>query len=288
MKSTNTVIKNRSAKFNKYITSILLHTELVIVSLIVLIPIFWIILSSLNAGSGLASSQLLPEKLTFDNYIRLFEETNYILWFFNTLKIAVVNSIVSVFLVMITAWVLSRFKFKGKKTGLMTLLLLSMFPSFLSMTAIYVLFLTFGLLNQPIAMVFIYSVGSIPFNVWLVKGYLDGVSKSLDEAAYIDGCTRMKTFAKVTLPLSMPIVTYVAVTQFMAPWMDYILPNLLLSKDKNRTLAVGLFAMISEDESTQFTTFAAGAVLVAIPISIVYIIFQKYIVQGISAGANKE
>ena len=276
------------ARFKKYIISTFLHLELILVSLIVLIQIFWIVISSFNASSGLASATLIPEKLTVNNYVKLFTETKYVMWFGNTLKIAIVNSAVSVMIVMVTAWVMSRFNFKGKKTGLMTLLILSMFPSFLSMTAIYVLFLTFGLLNKPIALVLIYSVGAIPYNVWLVKGYLDGVSKSLDEAAYIDGCTRLKAFFKVTLPLSMPIVTYVAVTQFMAPWMDYILPNLLLSKDQNRTLAVGLYALISEQESTGFTMFAAGAVLVAVPISIVYIIFQKYIVQGISAGANKE
>ena len=276
------------ARFKKYIISTFLHLELILVSLIVLIPIFWIVISSFNASSGLASATLIPEKLTVNNYVKLFTETKYVMWFGNTLKIAIVNSAVSVMIVMVTAWVMSRFNFKGKKTGLMPLLILSMFPSFLSMTAIYVLFLTFGLLNKPIALVLIYSVGAIPYNVWLVKGYLDGVSKSLDEAAYIDGCTRLKAFFKVTLPLSMPIVTYVAVTQFMAPWMDYILPNLLLSKDQNRTLAVGLYALISEQESTGFTMFAAGAVLVAVPISIVYIIFQKYIVQGISAGANKE
>ena len=276
------------ARFKKYIISTFLHLELILVSLIVLIPIFWIVISSFNASSGLASATLIPEKLTVNNYVKLFTETKYVMWFGNTLKIAIVNSAVSVMIVMVTAWVMSRFNFKGKKTGLMTLLILSMFPSFLSMTAIYVLFLTFGLLNKPIALVLIYSVGAIPYNVWLVKGYLDGVSKSLDEVAYIDGCTRLKAFFKVTLPLSMPIVTYVAVTQFMAPWMDYILPNLLLSKDQNRTLAVGLYALISEQESTGFTMFAAGAVLVAVPISIVYIIFQKYIVQGISAGANKE
>ena len=276
------------ARFKKYIISTFLHLELILVSLIVLITIFWILISSFNASSGLASATLIPEKLTVNNYVKLFTETKYVMWFGNTLKIAIVNSAVSVMIVMVTAWVMSRFNFKGKKTGLMTLLILSMFPSFLSMTAIYVLFLTFGLLNKPIALVLIYSVGAIPYNVWLVKGYLDGVSKSLDEAAYIDGCTRLKAFFKVTLPLSMPIVTYVAVTQFMAPWMDYILPNLLLSKDQNRTLAVGLYALISEQESTGFTMFAAGAVLVAVPISIVYIIFQKYIVQGISAGANKE
>lgn len=276
------------AKFKKIMVSAALHLELILVCLIVLIPIFWIVSSSFNDSSGLASATLIPARWTLHNYRRLFEETRYVSWFLNTLRIAAVNAVVSVSLVMVTAWVMSRFRFTGKKAGLMTLLLLSMFPSFLSMTAIYVLFLTFGLLNKPIALVIIYSAGAIPYNVWLVKGYLDGVSKSLDEAAYIDGCTKFRAFFKVTLPLSMPIITYVTVTQFMTPWMDYILPNLLLSRDENRTLAVGLFAMINEQESTNFTMFAAGAVLVAVPISIIYIVFQKHIVQGISSGANKE
>ncbi|MGL5677418.1 MAG: sugar ABC transporter permease [Cellulosilyticaceae bacterium] len=278
----------KSGKGKHLFFSALTHLQLIIMSLIVIIPIIWIVLSSFNASTGLASSSLIPEKLTFDNYINLFKQTNYADWFMNTLQIAIANAGISVVVIMITSWVLSRFNFRGKKAGLMTILLLSMFPSFLSMTAIYTLFLTFGLLNKPIALVLIYSVGAIPYNTWLVKGYLDGVPKSLDEAAYIDGCTKFQSFFKVTLPLSMPIITYLAVTQFMTPWMDYILPNLLLSQDENKTLAVGLNAMISGKENSNFTMFAAGAVLIAIPISILFLIFQKYLVQGIAAGANKE
>ena len=278
----------KSSKAKHIIFSTLTHLQLIIMSLIVIVPIIWIVMSSFNASTGLASSSLIPEKITFDNYINLFKETNYAQWFMNTLQIAIANAVFSVIMIMISSWILSRFNFKGKKAGLMTILLLSMFPSFLSMTAIYTLFLTFGLLNKPIALVLIYSVGAIPYNTWLVKGYLDGVPKSLDEAAYIDGCTKFQSFFKVTLPLSMPIITYLAVTQFMTPWMDYILPNLLLSQDKYKTLAVGLNAMISGKENSNFTMFAAGAVLIAIPISILFFIFQKYLVQGIAAGANKE
>ena len=217
------------AKFKKVFVATLLHLELIIVSLLVLIPIVWIVSSSFNNSSSLASATLIPEKWTLANYARLFRETKYGSWFANTLKIAVVNSAVSVTIVMITAWVMSDSASRGKKAGLMTLLLLSMFPSFLSMTAIYVLFLTFGLLNKPVALVIIYSAGAIPYNVWLVKGYLDRVSRSLDKAAYIDSCSKFRALFHVTLPLSMPIITYVTVTQFMTPWMDYILPNLLLS-----------------------------------------------------------
>jgi arabinogalactan oligomer/maltooligosaccharide transport system permease protein len=162
-----------------------------------------------------------------------------------------------------------------------------MFPTFLSMTAIYTLFWNFGLLDKTLALVIIYVAGAIPYNVWLVKGYLDGIPKEIDEAAYIDGSTHLKTFTKIVLPLSKPIITYCAVSQFMMPWMDYILPNMLLSSDENRTLAVGLFSMITGKENSNFTMFAAGAVLIALPITILFMFFQKYLVQGIAAGANK-
>ena len=271
----------------KKLASFFIHLELVVVALFVLVPIVWIVASSFNVGNSLATASLIPKQLTFDNYVRLFKESNYIKWFLNSLSVALLNTFISVLLIMITAWILSRFNFKGKKTGLMTILLLSMFPTFLSMTAIYTLFLTFGLLENPLSLVIIYVAGAIPYNVWLVKGYLDGIPKEIDEAAYIDGCSYFTTFRKIVLPLSTPIITYCAVSQFMMPWMDYILPNLLLSGDKNRTLAVGLYSMISGKENSHFTMFAAGAVLIAVPITILFIIFQKYLVQGIAAGANK-
>ena len=266
---------------------ILVHLELIAVALFVIVPIFWIIISSFNKGNGLASATLIPKELTLDNYKNLFLNTNYAKWFKNSFVIAVLNAVISVALIMLTAWIMSRFQFKGRKTGLMTILIISMFPTFLSMTAIYTLFWNFGLLNKPYALVIIYASGAIPYNVWLVKGYLDGIPKDIDEAAYIDGSTYFHTFTRIILPLSKPIITYCAVSQFMSPWMDYILPNLQLSSDENKTLAVGLFSMISGKENSNFTMFAGGAVLIAVPITILFMFFQKYLVQGISAGANK-
>lgn len=265
----------------------LLYLELIIMSIIVLIPIAWIVGSAFNPSTSLASSTLIPKEFTLENFKKLFIETNYLKWTMNTFMIASLNTVVSLMLIMITAWIVSRFNFKGKKIGLLTLMLLSMFPSFLAMTAIYTLFLTFGLLDNPLALVIIYSAGAIPYNVWLVKGYLDDVPKSIDEAAYIDGCSKFQTFFKIILPLSKPIITYAAVSQFMLPWMDYILPNLLLSSDENKTLAVGLYSFISNSTQPNYTMFAAGAVLVSIPITLVYIAFQKNITEGITAGADK-
>lgn len=269
------------------ISWLLVHLELVLVALFVMLPIVWIVMSSFHNGNGLASASFIPKDLTFDNYKRLFTDSNYVRWFMNSFIIAALNAVVSVMLIMLTAWIMSRFRFKGRKTGLMSILLLSMFPTFLSMTAIYTLFWNFRLLDKPAALVIIYAAGAIPYNVWLVKGYLDGIPGEIDEAAYIDGCTYLKTFTKIVLPLSKPIITYCAVSQFMMPWMDYILPNMLLSSDENRTLAVGLYSMISGKENSNFTMFAAGAVLIAVPITILFMFFQKYLVQGIAAGANK-
>ncbi|MVB12505.1 Maltose transport system permease protein MalG [Caprobacter fermentans] len=272
----------------KKINSFFVHLELIMVALFVLIPILWIVLSSFNPGDSLASSSLIPKKLTLYNYARLFKETNYPVWFKNSFLISTMNAAVSVVLIMITAWIVSRFHFKGRRSGLIGLLLLSMFPNFLSMTALYTLYLTLGLLNHPLALVIIYSAGAIPYNVWLVKGYLDGISKEIDEAAYIDGCSYFSTFLKIILPMSKPIITYCAVSQFMLPWMDFIMPSLLLSTDNdNTTVAIGLYNMISGKENDKFTMFAAGAILIAVPITILFILFQKYLVQGVAAGANK-
>lgn len=272
----------------KAIKTILIHLELVAMSLIVLIPVIWIVMSSFQAGSSLSTASFLPKQLTMDNYQQLFLHTSFPRWFLNSLEVASLNALCSVILIVLTSWIMSRFSFKGKKTGLLTLLVLSMFPSFLSMTAIYTLFVVLNLLNEPIALVIIYSAGAIPYNVWLVKGYIDGIPKSLDEAAYIDGSSKMNTFMKIILPMSKPIIVYCAVSQFMLPWMDYIIPSLLLTGDRNKTVAVGLYAMIETDQNANFKAFAAGAVFIAVPITILYLIFQKFLVKGIAAGASKE
>lgn len=274
--------------WKRRVKAVLINAELILVSIIVLIPVVWIVMSSFNKGQNLSTASFIPKELTLSNYTKLFQETDFGNWFLNSLSIATLNALISVILILLTAWILSRFKFKGKKTGLLTLLVLSMFPSFLSMTAVYTLFIVLELVNKPIALVILYAAGAIPYNVWLVKGYIDGIPSSLDEAAYIDGSSKLNTFVRIIVPMSKPIIVYCAVSQFMMPWMDYIIPNLLLTGNKNKTVAVGLYSMISNDQNANFTSFAAGAVLVAVPITIMYLIFQKFLVQGIVAGASKE
>ncbi len=280
-------MNKNNAKMMTSIRTIWLHILLVIMAIGVLYPVLWIVSASFNPTTGLSSSTLIPEGATLDQYRRLFDETEFVNWYKNTLMIATLNMVASVFLTTTTAFIFARFKFIGKKIGLLSILILQMFPSFLGMVAIYMLFLNFGLLNKPLALVLIYATGQIPYNTWLVKGYLSGIPKSLDEAAMIDGATKIQLFFKVIFPLSKPIITFVAVTQFMAPWFDFLLPRLLISSDEKMTLAVGLYNMINGQSNNNFTMFAAGSVLVAVPVALLYSYLQKYLIEGVTAGANK-
>jgi arabinogalactan oligomer/maltooligosaccharide transport system permease protein len=181
----------------------------------------------------------------------------------------------------------SRFKFKGKKLTMMTILILQMFPSMLAMMALYVILNKFGLLNTHFGLVIVYATGQIPFNTWLVKGYLDGIPKSLDEAARIDGASNLTIVTQVVLPLAKPILVFVALQNFIGPWFDFVLPQVILRSQDKWTLALGLFRWVADRAQNNFTMFAAGAVLVTIPITILWAVFQKHIVEGLAAGANK-
>ena len=196
--------------------------------------------------------------------------------------------IFSTLITTLTAYVFSRFRFKGKRRILMSIMVLQMFPTFMSMTAIYILFQNFGLLNSHYGLLLTYVAGQIPYNVWLMKGYMSGISTTLDEAAMIDGATKLQVFYKIILPLAIPMITFLAVSTFMQPWMDYVLPRLLISTETKKTLAVGIYDLINGDTNNNYTMFAAGSILVAVPISALYIALQKYLIYGITAGSTKE
>lgn len=288
--------KNRLHKWNKMpvserIKEIFIHIGLylllLVVAIAILYPVIWIVGSAFNEGTSLATSTAIPKHPTLQNFIRLLEETDYKKWYFNTFLIALFNMIISVILTGTMGYVFARLKFAGKKFGLLSILILQMFPSFMGLIAIYVLFLNFGLLNQPLALVIIYGAGQIPYNTWLVKGYLKNVPISLDEAAYIDGANKLQTYIKIILPIMFPILTFVAVTQFMVPWFDFILPSFLITSSDKKTLAVGLYELINGQANNNFTMFAAGSVLVAGPVAVLYLFLQRYLVEGLSAGANK-
>lgn len=264
-----------------------IYLFLILTTITVLYPVYWIVIGAFNPGDSLMSTKLIPSKLTLDHFKDLFFKTDFIIWYKNTLKIAFFNMILSTFLVITAAYAFSRFRFPGRRQGLMAMLVLQMFPGFMGMIAIYILLLQINLLDNHWGLILVYAGGSIPFGTWLVKGYFDGIPRSLEEAAKIDGGSHTRIFFSIMLPLSKPIIVFIAVNNFIGPWMDFIFARLVLRSNENKTLAVGLFEFVTGRGNTEFTTFAAGAILVAVPITILFLLFQKHIVEGLTAGANK-
>ncbi len=269
------------------IEKILTYFALIVVCFIFFFPVLWLILASFSKGGSIYDLDgFFPKSFSMDGYIKLFTDVemyNYPVWLRNTLFVAVFSSLIGTVLVILTAYTFSRFQFKSKKTLMKSTLVLSMFPSFMGMTALYLLMVNFGLINQLWSLVLIYAAGA-PMGYLVQKGYFDTISNSIYEAARIDGATNFKVFVKVTLPLSKPIIVYTALTQFAWPWSDFILPNLLLKNKDLWTVAVGLMHL----DETEFTRFAAGAIFIAVPIVILYFALSRFLVTGVSAGAVKE
>lgn len=263
------------------------YALLIFMALLVLTPIVWIIGASFNPMSSLLSATAFPENPTVLHYVKLIKETKFVYWYANTLKIAIINMAISVVLTSMTSYVFSRFRFKGKRAGLLSILILQMFPSFMGMMATYNILWQLNLLDTHFGLILTYAAGQIPYNTWLVKGYLSNIPRSLDEAAKLDGASNLRIFTQIVLPLMKPILIFVALSQFITPWMDFIFPRMILSSPEKKTLAIGLYDMINANTNNNFTTFAAGAILVAVPITILYVCLQKYLIQGVTAGANK-
>ncbi|EGQ3298011.1 sugar ABC transporter permease [Staphylococcus pseudintermedius] len=256
---------------------------------VILYPLLWTFGISLNPGTTLYGAKMIPDNATFANYIYLLTDENsqYLTWYKNTLLVASANALFSVIFVTLTSYAFSRYRFVGRKYGLITFLILQMFPVLMAMVAIYILLNTIGLLDSLLGITLVYIGGSIPMNAFLVKGYFDTIPKELDESAKIDGASHMRIFFQIMLPLAKPILAVVALFNFMGPFMDFILPKILLRSPEKYTLAVGLFNFINHQYANNFTVFAAGAIMIALPISIVFLFLQKYLVSGLTAGATK-
>ncbi|MEV3938429.1 sugar ABC transporter permease [Glycomyces sp. NPDC049804] len=268
-------------------TSALLHLQLLAVAVVVVFPLLWVVGSSFGPAGGLANAGPIPADATLDNYTELFTQTDYGRWYLNSLYVAVLNMAGSVALSALCGWVFARIRFRGRKASMLGILILQMFPSFLTAIAVYMLFLNFGLLDSLTGLALVSIAAALPYNTWLMKGYTDNLPASLDEAAALDGAGRLTIFRKIVLPLMRPMLTFVAITSFTAPWMDFILPRLLLQSSDKQTVAIGLFQLITDQYANDFTTFAAGAVVLAVPITILYIVLQRHLVTGAMAGAEK-
>ena len=273
------------------IANAIIYVILTVLALIWIFPLVWLILQSFRAEKGAYTTYILPKNYTFNNYIKLFTETdlfNYPRWFMNTLVVAIFTCILSTLMILGTSYTFSRLRFKSRKPMMNVALILGMFPGFMSMTAVYHILKSLQLDQTLIALVFVYSGGSA-LGFMISKGFFDTIPKALDEAATIDGATKSQIFWKITLPLSKPIITYTVLTSFLAPWVDFIFVSVIMKDNyQNYTIALGLYQMLTrENVNAYFTQFCAGAVLVAIPITILFIYMQKYYVEGITGGSVK-
>ncbi|MCD7883667.1 MAG: ABC transporter permease subunit [Lachnospiraceae bacterium] len=249
-------------------------------------PCLWLVLASFSrSGSIYSFDGFFPSAYSLNSFKTLFFDTtmyNYPRWFFNTLYIAGFSCVISTFLVILTAYTISRFEFRMRKPLMKATMVLGMFPSFMSMIAVYLLMTQFHLINQRWVLILIYS-STAPMGYLTQKGFFDTIPKVIDEAARIDGATNFQVFTRINLPLSKPILVYTALTSFTWPWSDYILPKMLLKEKDLYTVAIGLMNL----DETEFTRFAAGSVFIGVPIIILYFFLVKYMVQGMSAGAVK-
>ncbi|HEM4973767.1 TPA: ABC transporter permease subunit [Streptococcus suis] len=273
-------------KWSHFLQSTGICCMLILVSFIFLFPCIWLILASFSqSGTIYSFDGFFPTSYSLKSFITLFTDTdlyNYPRWFLNTLFIASMSCILGTFLVILTAYAMSRFYFNGKNALMKTTMVLGMFPSFMGMIAVYLLMTQFNLINQLWGLVLIYSAAA-PMGYLTQKGFFDTISYSIDEAARMDGATSFQIFWHIHLPLSRPIITYTALTNFAWPWSDFILPKLLLKEKNLYTVAVGLMNL----DETEFARFAAGSIFIAVPIVVLYFLLIKNMVNGLTAGAVK-
>lgn len=285
--------KFKSAKTKRFVNNTIVHVSLAILAFIWVFPIIWVVLTSFRAEKGSYVSTFLPQSYTLDNYIKLFTDTsilNFAKMFMNTLIIAIFSCLIATFYTLAVSYCLSRLKFKLRKPYMNMAMILGLFPGFMSMVAVYFILKAAGLTEGNlirVALILCYS-GGAGLGFQIAKGFFDTIPYAVDEAAILDGCTKWQVFTKVTLPLSKPIIVYTVLTAFMAPWLDFIFAKVICRANSDQyTIAIGLWKMLEKEYiDSWYTSFAAGAVLISIPIAILFLCMQKYYVDGVS-GAVK-
>ncbi|MEU8242848.1 sugar ABC transporter permease [Actinoplanes missouriensis] len=256
-------------------------------------PLLFVLSAAINPQGTLASSTLVPSGASAENFTKLFSDTNFGYWFLNSIVIAGVAAAASVFLSALAAYAFSRRRFHGRRIGLMSLLLIQMFPQFLAVVAIFLMFSTitdlwpaFGF-NTWWGMILLYLGGALGVNTWLMKGFYDTIPKELDESAVVDGATHAEIFFKILLPLVAPILAVTGLLAFIGTMNEFLIANVFLTDSESKTLAVGLYGLVAGERDANFGVFCAGTLLTAIPTVGVFMYLQRYIVEGLSAGAVK-
>ena len=289
--NTSTIRKTGlGAKASRRLGNTLIYILLITITLVWLFPFVGIVLESFRVERPDLVGYLVPKQFGLDNYIRLFTKTGFLNWFSNTAIIGVITAFLQTFFVLTMSYTLSRMRFKGRKGLMNFMLILGMFPGFLTMILIYKVFADINLIeaNAPIGLIIVYCASS-GMGYYVSKGFFDTISKSLDEAARVDGATRFQVLYKVILPLSKPIIIYTILMGFMAPWGDFMMAKYLIHENSaGMTVAVGMHEWLTATlVNTNYTMFCAAGVIVAIPVVTVFLLLQKYYVEGVTGGAVK-
>lgn len=289
----NTPVKKQhmGLKAKERLSNTVIYIILILMSIIWLIPFIFLVFESFRVESTYQVGYVIPQKFGFDNYINLFTKTDFPIWFKNTFIIGLFSSVIQTIIVLSMSYTLSRLRFKGRKLLMNIMLVLGFFPGFLSMIILYKVLSWFNLTsaNSVPGLILVY-VASSGMGYYVSKGFFDTISRSLDEAARVDGATRFQVFTKIIMPLSKPIVIYTILTAFMAPWGDFMFAKYIShATSAGMNVAVGLQYLISTPQNlaSNYTMFCAGGVIVAIPITILFMSLQKYYVEGVTGGAVK-
>jgi len=279
-------LKN-SAKFSKYLGRFFTYLFLVTLSVIIIYPLAITVTSAFQPGNTTAFALRLDTQWTLENFRRLFEETRYLQWYKNTLIVAITTMVAQVFIITIAGYAYSRYNFIGRKQSLLAFLVIQMVPTMAALTAFFVMALLLDAINEFWFLSFLYIGGGIPMNTWLMKGYFDTVPYDLDESAKLDGAGHFRIFGQIVLPLVRPMIAVQALWAFMGPFGDYMLSRFILRNQEYYTVAVGLQTFINDTRNQRVALFAAGAILIALPISILFFMLQKNFVSGLIAGGTK-
>lgn len=288
----NQTIKG-SRKVKKTVTNVLIHAGLSILAMVWLFPIFWVLLTSFRKEKGSYVSSFFPKEYTFNNYIKLFSDTkilNFPQMFTNTLIIAIFSCIITSFFVLSVAYCMSRMRFKMRKPFMNIAMILGLFPGFMSMIAVYYILKSLGLSEGSmirVALVLVYS-GGAGVTFYVAKGFFDTVPKALDEAAYLDGATKWQVFSRITIPLSKPVIVYTVLTSFITPWIDFVFAKVICRASADYyTVSIGLWRMLEKEYiDNWYTSFAAGAVCISIPIAVLFMVMQRFYADGMSGSVK--
>ncbi|WP_458110604.1 sugar ABC transporter permease [Bacillus sp. PK6-013] len=277
-------------KKRRFFRLLLTYSLLVFMTAVIIYPLLWTVGASFNPGNSLVSTSIIPTNPTLDHYRELFagkESLQYGQWYINSLKISIFTMIGSIISVSFTAYAFSRFRFKGRKNALVLFMLLQMIPQFSALVALFVLAQMLGMMNSHWLLILLYIGGLIPMNTYLMKGYMDSIPIDLDESAKIDGASNTRIFLQIIMPLSKPMIAVVAMNGFTGPLGDFVLSSTILRTPESYTLPIGLYNLVNEVMGASYTTFAAGAILISIPVAVIFIMLQKNFVSGLTAGGTK-